>query len=550
MSIDSNNSNNNPYLKESIPNNYSNLDLWKYPHQNLNSNANQNSLDITNNISFGEVGVKKTYVSLVQEDKDKNKKQNKRNISDNNLNNENNNIIYYNNNLSINNNNLNYYNNGQIQINMPNISNGMNKVMNSLNNNLNIENSIPYNSVNAERPNPFYGQVNVPNPFYVPFELNNNLNNQQNVINNISSINSKNNINNNSISQNRPIQPLYNISNHNNEFNNFSKYKKASLTGLENLGNISYLNSVLQLICSIKPFANYFLNNGEFFIQNNYCLSFVMHRLCVHLYPENGERQIYSAKHIIENLNNYNKVYGDLTEKNPNELILFLLDILNEELNPMKMNSYNNKVMNHSIENDFSNIYNQFIWNQKKENECGNCSKTFILNQNFSTFDLNIIKVTQFANLKNPEKIKIEDCMDFYTMKKIKNNFCQNCQKYTQISTSMKISSSPKMFIFLIDLPYNSKINFIIEPILNMEKYIENQTSPKNYELNGIVFFDKKKNKYNTFCISPVDRKWYLFDDKDVQLYEYNKFMSSYSDNNEDNYKPCILLYRGIDNIF
>ena len=48
--------------------------------------------------------------------------------------------------------------------------------------------------------------------------------------------------------------------NPNNQGYSFDRYKKAALTGLINLGKTSYLNSVLQLICSFRHFASYFLN--------------------------------------------------------------------------------------------------------------------------------------------------------------------------------------------------------------------------------------------------------------------------------------------------
>ena len=106
-----------------------------------------------------------------------------------------------------------------------------------------------------------------------------------------------------------------------------------------------------------------------------------------------------------------------------------------------------------------------------------------------------------------------------------------------------KIYSSPNFFLFLLDLKENKNINFIIEPRINLEKFIENKTTPTKYELNGIVFFDLIKNKYNALCISPVDKRWYLFDDKNVDLFDFNDFNNFYVKGG--GCVPRILLYNG-----
>ena len=84
----------------------------------------------------------------------------------------------------------------------------------------------------------------------------------------------------------------------------FSKFKKLALTELVNLGNPSYLNSVLQLVCNIRSFVTYFLNakNGDYFKNDirKYPLSYVIHRLCTHIYPDSKaeNRQIYNPVNV------------------------------------------------------------------------------------------------------------------------------------------------------------------------------------------------------------------------------------------------------------
>ena len=93
----------------------------------------------------------------------------------------------------------------------------------------------------------------------------------------------------------------------------------------------------------------------------------------------------------------------------------------------------------------------------------------------------------------------------------------------------------------------NNDIYFIIEKEINLGNYIENKLGPTNYELNGIVFFHKIRNKYVSLCCSPVDYKWYFYDDEKVELINYDDFMEKEYEN-KLYYQPCILLYKNVKN--
>ena len=349
----------------------------------------------------------------------------------------------------------------------------------------------------------------------------------------------------------------------------FDRYKKAALTGLINLGNTSYFNSVLQLICSFRHFASYFLNpkNGTFFEKHveNYSLSYVMHRLCFHLYPfpEKEQREIYKPDSVMQILGRYNIIYKDYGEKNPNEFIVFLLEKLHDELNKKKNCLNNNlntqiikrdkdKIIDTCLKNFMNNndsiLSNSFFWFEIKQTKCLTCNNEFYTFQYFSTFELNVSDCAKFYKNKIQE-IKIENCLDFYSIDKYKTKtFCNFCKVYGDNTSKTSIYSSPNIFIFLLDLKVNQNINFIIEQKIKLDKFIENKNVPLNYELNGIVYFDLNKNKYNAFCASPVDKRWYLYDDENVNLIDFENFINIY--NTSKKYQPFILLYnRETDNI-
>ena len=354
----------------------------------------------------------------------------------------------------------------------------------------------------------------------------------------------------NDLNINNSNQFSINNNNSNNEinFNNYnflgneeqdiiSKIKKPTLLGLANLNGSSYLNSVLQLISNISPLANYFCNNNNqnFFKEHvkDFRFSFLMSRLCFHLYldPESKKGKAYEPKKFIEIIQKSNAVYKGDGEKNPNEFIVFLLNKLSEELKNIKFNNIN------------CNIISSYLsWFKKKEIRCKNSSKETQFLQKFLTLDLNVIDCCRQLLIEN---IKIEDCLYFYCITQTKKAFCFFCDEYEFLVSKNEIFSYSKFLIFLIDLKENKNINFIIEQKINLENFIKNNNINKNYELNGIVFFDINKNKYNALCVSPVDKKWYLYDDENVELSNFQNYINLYLNNK--NFIPHILLYNNID---
>ena len=425
---------------------------------------------------------------------------------------------------------------------------------------------------------------------------NNNIQNSfrnQNQVNNInqSNINSKNNSNSFRSQTDKNIIQKTNqaIKNNNQQFKNqsqinnnnsnklkpstnysFSNFKKAALTGLKNLGATSYLNSVLQLIGSIRSFASYFLNpkNGNYFQDNleKYPIAFVTHRLCVHLYPypEKRGREIYTPDSYMCMLGNYNWVYKDYKEKDPRMLLVYILNKIHDELNEGK--SVNNNFIENNLKiaqdrdatinlglqnmmkSNNSIIFNYFNWFEIKETKCMNCSNEIYNFLNFSTFELNIFDLARFKRLVS---IKLEDCLDFYAIPKIKKKYCYFCKSYKETTTSTQIFSSPNIFIFLLNLEKKTEneesdnINFIIEKEVNLGKFIENKSGPSKYELIGMVYLDKSKNKYCTLCRSPVDFNWYLYEDENVSKKNYDLFIQQ-KFNKSIYYKPCILMYKNV----
>lgn len=400
--------------------------------------------------------------------------------------------------------------------------------------------------------------LNSPN-YQLQNDPKNNQNNQGNVSNNNININANlgnnNNINPQILNNNKPKMEY-----------SFSRYTKAPKTGLKNLGDTSYLNSVLQFLGCFRHFSSYFIkpSNGNYFANNvkNYSLSFVIHRLFLHFYPypEKNEPEKYNPHFVLETINHKNVIYKTKKKRNPNDLLSYILNTLHNELNQYKNNNIQNtiqkfydknQVLGQGIKNicssNKSTIYDNFNWYEIKEIRCTVCNMPIYNCNSFNIFELDILKT--FNYLKRV--ITIKDCLQYYCYIRQQNLVCEKCKQKTVHSTTTKILCSPNNFIFSLDrkdLDQNLlNVKFNIEEIININEFISNKSCLTQYRLIGIVSYSKKESKYVSFCKSPVDSQWYMYNDENVQIIELNQVIS-FHNNIDQQYIPCLLAYKSITN--
>ena len=371
------------------------------------------------------------------------------------------------------------------------------------------------------------------------------INNDNKVNENFNFIN--NNNNNNNINNNLPYNNVY----------SFSRYTKAPKTGLINEGDSSYLNAVLQLLGGSRNIVSFFVNpkNIKYISENiNLCpLSFAFQRLFSHLYPY-PEKEIYKTESILKAIAKKNIIYNTKERRDPNELLSFILNNLHQELNSNKnnnklfnINKYDrNNVINNSIKNflngNSSALFNLLNWVEIKEIKCFNCHISSYYLYSYNTFELDILGTYNYK--KKP--ITINDCLKYHAFQKKHNLYCNKCKIYSEVLIQSNIYSSPNTFIFSLNrnnlTPNVMKIPFNVSDQLNLSKYIENKTSPANYQLIGILSFFVDKQKYISFCLSPVDKLWYVYDEEIVEQSNINAIL------NEHNFCsaliPCILVYK------
>ena len=311
---------------------------------------------------------------------------------------------------------------------------------------------------------------------------------------------------------------------------------------------------------NFRNFASFFVNPiNKKYINDNYQkipLCFVFQRLFLHLYPypEKQNSETYTPEYLLKTIAKKNRIYYTKKRRNPNELISFILDNLHKELNTKK-NTYNeifninnnrNKVIFYGIQNyvnsNSSIVFNLLNWFEIKEIKCSRCkTDTYHLNT-YNIFELDILGAFNYK--KNT--INILDCLQYYNFYRKQTLFCGICHAYNEVYNHSKIYSSPNTFIFSLDRKNLDqcflKIPFIITDRLNLSNLIENKDSPAKYQLSGVLSYFISENKYISFCLSPVDKQWYVYNDEKVEQTNINNIITMH--NYGSKFIPCLLIYK------
>ena len=562
-------------IKDEINNQNQNV-LSQNNIQNINDNManfNNNNVNSQNNFALNPFNNDNNNNNLIGNE----------NMNFNNMNNEINNkgneiksnaVLNNINNMNYNQKNENLINKkNNNDINNKNDNQGLNFVNKDLINQMQMQ-------MSNENINNKIGNMNINNNNN--FGLNNNQNNNQNnQISNNSNINMdniNNQIENMNINNNNNLGLNNNLQNSNENNNNIPhsieqnennilpspppSFKCPAMTGLKNLGDTSYLNAVLQLLGSVRGLAKYLVNqnNQKYFVDNinNAPLSFVIYRLFTHLFPlqVKPNREIYSPETLLKVLANYNQVYNSNEARNPNDLLLFILNKIHKEINLkkmvyiIKMNHLNkedviNKSLTSFIKSNESIISKNFHWFELKTQTCSNCQKSFYYMNNYETLELDISNIN--VNSLNNSPLTIGKCLQLQREKMMKS-FCESCKTYFPMKIITEVYSTPSYFIFSLNREGNPAQNllnipFSIEENINLQPFIVEKQCFSKFKLQGIVSISSKQNnKYVCFGKSPINDKWYLYNDDKVDISDINNILNLHNQNFD--YIPCILLYK------
>ena len=207
---------------------------------------------------------------------------------------------------------------------------------------------------------------------------------------------------------------------------------------------------------------------------------------------------------------------------------------LKDEQHPF--NQYNKNIIFEKFFNGFNqecSIISDFFFGFTETSiECLNCKNNY--NFSYGIFNCIIFKLEEINNRKNICNLQNNilnnhiSLYDYFFYKKellCQNqkyqNFCKNCSKFCDSKFSSKIFLSPNILIIIIEREkYNKtpiKLDFT-ETIDITEFVLIKEVSKLIYNLYAVISSKNNGNSNNfvASCKSPIDKKWYRYDDEKV----------------------------------
>lgn len=398
-----------------------------------------------------------------------------------------------------------------------------------------------------------------------------NSNNNNIIINGINGIKTKvtnfftNNNNNDSDSDNNSFNIM-------NPFSNIFNIKLTHLRGLINIGSTCYMNSILQCFAHIPELHNYFkkdkISNISIQLYDQNCLFFPIFREVIMELWNTSNNAPFEPKKFKQRLGEMNPLFQGPYPNDAKDLLTFILMQLHEELNNPKNSNINNGNYNNNTEIQknkkvlfsyfktfFMNSYRSIISDLfygiiYSKYQCQNCNRTFYNYQLFNFFIFPLEKVLNYkmmvSNYNNNfnNTVSIDDCFQYSQSTSYLNDYyCNCCNRQTNCSFTTYSSVLPNIIIIILNrgvgIQFDIKITF--EENIQLKKYVEFLSDECMYELIGVVTHYGESSANGHFisrCISPIDGKWYSYNDaivNEIGFFNKNEFYGGH---------PYILFYK------
>ena len=449
---------------------------------------------------------------------------------------------------------------------------------NQPNNNFQQNNMIPMNQ------NIILPQNNQQNNIIMNF--NNQLINNNNNINN--NLNNNNNINNNNSNKNKQIIQKE------TEPEPIKLYKKPTLIGLNNIGATCFMNATLQCLSQTEALTNYFLKekNKNKIINNNIAkinknenqLSPAYLELIQKLWEVNGPKS-FSPNNFMNKINEMNSLFKRGEAGDAKDFIIFILEQMHTELKKSVKQKDNNEVneeiplnqydkMNAFInffedfKNETSILTDTFFGFNETTNICLYCKNYYSskgqsipICYNYGVFNVLIFPLEEVKNLKlnimkqnihmnQINKVNLHECFAFNEKTELfsgeNKNYCNICkQLYDSLYTS-KIFVSPNVLILILNRGKGNiyKVNLDFEQTIDITDFvIQKEKLRIQYNLYGVITHLGESGPNAHFvasCKSPVDGKWYRYNDAFVNpINDFKKEVHDFG-------TPYILFYKKV----
>ncbi|KAM4749522.1 ubiquitin carboxyl-terminal hydrolase 8 [Rhinophrynus dorsalis] len=312
-----------------------------------------------------------------------------------------------------------------------------------------------------------------------------------------------------------------------------------ALTGLRNLGNTCYMNSILQCLCNTPHLVEYFHKNYQSDINRSNLLG---HKgeiaeefgsIIKALWS--GQYKYISPKDFKVTIGKTHDQFAGYSQQDSQELLLFLMDGLHEDLNKAD-NRKRYKEENNDHLNDFQAAESAWIKHKqlnesiivalfqgqfKSTVQCLTCHKK---SRTFEAF--------MYLSLPLPStsKCSLQDCLkSFSKEEKLTDNnrfYCSNCKTRRDSLKKIEIwKLPPVLLVHLKRFSYEGRwkqklqtyVDFPLE-CLDLSQYVIGPKSYKKYNLFGVSnhYGGLDGGHYTAYCKNAIKQKWFKFDDHEV----------------------------------
>ncbi|CAL8243263.1 unnamed protein product [Lota lota] len=325
-----------------------------------------------------------------------------------------------------------------------------------------------------------------------------------------------------------------------------------SLTGLRNLGNTCYMNSIMQCLCNTPAMAEYF--NQNYYQEDINRANILGHKgevaeefgvIMKALWS--GLYKCISARDFKITIGKINDQFAGCEQQDSQELLLFLMDGLHEDLNKAdnrkrykeEENDHlddqkaadlawsKHKLLNESI------IVALFQGQFKSTVQCLTCHRK---SRTFETF------MYLSLPLASTSKCSLQDCLRLFSKEErlTDNNkvFCRHCKAHRDSTKKLEIWKVPPIvLVHLKRFSYEGRwkqklqttVDFPLENLDLSQYVIAPRQNLKKYCLYGVSnhYGGLDGGHYTAYCKNTVKQRWYKFDDHEVSEISTSSVKSS-----------------------